>query len=234
MKIQTFARWATLCALCLAPLAASAQTADESRSQPSSPSKSKSTDTSKEKSTEPGTTGMTGTSKEKEAKLSDSELQIIAHVHKVNQMEIDAGKLAQKSGSTQAVKSYGQMLVKDHQQSDRDINSFLKKHNQKMPTEEAAMNESEKKDAQDRKDAMSRLKNMKGADFDREFLRMMVDDHEKELAKIDSEAGQISNTDLSTMLKDLKPVLQRHADQARDLQKNAAQAMQQNPENPSR
>jgi predicted outer membrane protein len=212
MKIKAFTRWATLCALCLAPLAASANDKDKSDTTSSTTTK---TDTTKNDTTRSDT---------KAAKLSESELQIVAHVHHVNQMEIDAGKLAEKSGSSQAIKSYGQMLVKDHGQADRDLTAFMKKHNQKIPMEKAT-NESDKTEMKDDKDAMNRLKNMKGADFDREFLTMMVQGHDKELAKIDSEVGQINDNDLSTMLKDMKPVLQRHADQARELQKNNAQAM---------
>ncbi len=203
MKIITFARWAALGALVLAPLAASAD---------------KESDKEKDRSAD--------TTKMKEAKLTDSEMQVIAHVHSVNQLEIDLGKKAQKQGSTQAIKSYGEMLVKDHQQNDRDLTALAKKHGQAIPMEKAT-NEADKKDMQDQKDAVNKLAKMKGADFDREFLRMAIDGHDKELAKIDSEVGEASNSDLQILLKDLKPVLQRHADQARELEKTNAQA--QNP-----
>jgi putative membrane protein len=222
MKIITFARWAALGALMLAPLAASADKdydKDKDRSADEATKDKDKDKTSDEAMPKKG-------AKMKEAKLNDSELQVIAHVHHVNQMEIDAGKMAQKQGSTQAIKSYGEMLVKDHQQNDRDLTSFAKKHGQAIPMEKAT-NEADKKDMQDTKDAMNKLGKMKGADFDREFLRMMVDGHDKELAKIDSEAAEVTNNDLQTMLKDMKPVLQRHADQARELMKNNAQA--QNP-----
>lgn len=209
MKIKTFARWAALCALCLAPLAASADD-DTTGGSTSTSTTSKTT--------------KSDTKTEKTAKLSDSEMQIVAHIHHVNQLEIDLGKMAQKSGSTQAVKSYGQMLVKDHSQNDRELTALAKKHGQKIPSETAS-NESDKKEMQDEKDAVNKLKNMKGADFDREYLSMMVDGHDKELAKIDTELGQVNDSDLSGLIKDMKPVLQRHADQARDLQKNNAQAM---------
>jgi putative membrane protein len=157
------------------------------------------------------------------AKLDTNELQVLAHEHSVNQMEIDAGKLAQKQGATQAVKSYGQMLVKDHTQSDRDITAFAKKHGQTIPAEKMTT-DAEKKQMKDNMDAMNRLKNMKGADFDREFLNTMATGHDTELAKIDTFVGEVKNTELATMLKDMKPVLQKHADQARDLSKNNAQA----------
>ncbi len=163
--------------------------------------------------------GMTN----KEVKLSDSELNVMAHVHAVNQLEIDAAKLAEKKGSTQPIKSYAKMIVKDHEQSDRDLNSLAKKHDQKI-AKESATNEADQKEISDARSELDRMKNLKSADFDREFLQFMVDSHDKELAKIDSEVGQVQDPRLSQMIKDLKPVLQRHADEARNLQKSNAQA----------
>ena len=58
---------------------------------------------------------------------------------------------------------------------------------------------------------------------------MMASDHDKELAKIDTAASAASEPELQTMLKSLKPVLQRHADQARDLLKNSPQASADKP-----
>lgn len=159
----------------------------------------------------------------KTTKLSDSEMHVLAHVHHVNQMEIDAGHLAQKKGASQGVKSYGKMLVDDHTSNDKDIIAFAKKHGQKIGND-VPMNEADKKDEKDNKDAMDRMKNMKGADFDKEFLAMMAMGHDKELAKIDTAIGQVSDNDLATMLKDMKPVLQKHADEARELSKSNAQA----------
>jgi putative membrane protein len=69
------------------------------------------------------------------------------------------------------------------------------------------------------------IKTLKGADFDKEFLSMMVTGHEKVLAKLDSAMGTVQNDDLKTMLQNVKPTLQKHADTARDLQKTNPQAM---------
>lgn len=221
MKTITFVRWAALGALMLAPLVARADNDKDRTSDEASKDKDRDKTSDENMPNKKGTTTTM-----KSAKLTDSEMQVIAHVHHVNQMEIDAGKMAQKKGSTQAIKSYGEMLVKDHQQNDRDLTSLTKKHGQAIPMEKAT-NETDKQAMQDQKDAMNKLGKLKGADFDREFLRMMVDGHDKELAKIDTEVGEVNNDDLQTLLKDMKPVLQRHADQARELMKNNAQA--QNP-----
>jgi predicted outer membrane protein len=69
------------------------------------------------------------------------------------------------------------------------------------------------------------VKTLKGEAFDKAFLNMAVEDHEKVLAKVDTLSGSTESPELQTYLKDLKPALQKHADQARDLQKGEPQAM---------
>ena len=156
-------------------------------------------------------------------KLSDADMAILSHLHHVNQMEIDLGKLAQTKG-TAPVKKYGEMLVKDHQQADKDALAFAKKHGTAMIPKEKPATDAEKQEDKDMMDQAAHLKTLKGADFDKDFLTMMVAGHEKELAKIDVAMGQTSDADLKDMLSNVKPVLQRHSDQARDLQKSSPSA----------
>lgn len=155
-------------------------------------------------------------------KLADSDVKIVAHLHHVNQMEIDLGKAAQKN-ATVGVKTYGQTLVMDHTSNDKDLATYAKTH--KLATIPADKPDTDA-DKQDHKDMMAKvahLKTLKGADFDKEFLDMMAMGHDKELAKIDTSIGATTDTDLQTILKATKPVLQRHADTARDLQKSTTQ-----------
>jgi len=175
------------------------------------------TDTSK------SDTGAPSDPANKTAKLSDGDAKIVAHLHHVNQMEIDVGKVAQKSGTT-AVKNYGATLVTDHQSADKDLAAFATSHKLATIPADKPQADADKQEEKDMGSQMMKLKTLKGADFDREFLNMMAAGHEKELAKIDVAIGGATDPDLQTMLKSVKPVLQRHADQARDLQKNAPQA----------
>jgi len=213
MKIMTFA----LVALLAAPLAAQADTKPGSTTTTTDKSKTteKTSDTNSDvPSNKPKST----------AKLGQTDLQVMAQMHHVNQDEIMMGKLAQTKGSTQAVKAYGQMLVRDHQSADKDMLAFAKKNGSTIPMYKPT-DEADQKDMKDEKDMMTHVKTLKGADFDKEFLSMMVTGHEKVLAKVDSAMGSIENADLKSMIENVKPTLQKHADQARDLQKNNAQAM---------
>lgn len=156
--------------------------------------------------------------------LSAGDTKIVAHLHHVNLMEIDLGKAAQKS-SNAGVKSYGDSLVKDHTQSDKDLTAFAKAHKLAMIPMDKPATDADKQEQKDMMDQVTKLKAMKGAEFDKMFLDMMANGHDKELAKIDAAMGSVENGDLKVMLTAVKPVLQKHADTARDLQKTAPQAM---------
>jgi putative membrane protein len=151
-------------------------------------------------------------------KLSADDGKIVSHLHHVNQMEIDMGKLAQKSG-TSTVKGYADALVTDHTSADKDLVAFARKHGLSTIPADKAQTDAERQDEKDMTIAVTHVKTLKGAEFDKEFLTMMASGHDKELAKIDVSIGSAKDPDLQLTLKNLKPVLQRHADQARDLQK---------------
>ena len=156
---------------------------------------------------------------DKTDKLSADEVKIVAHLHHVNQMEIDVGKIAQKNG-TAHVKSYSDTLEKDHKSADADLTAFAKKHGLKTLPTEKPDTDAAKQEQKDMTAQVAHLKTLKGAEFDKEFLNMMVTGHEQEVARIETSINTTSDQDFQTFLKSVKPMLQRHEDTARDLQKS--------------
>jgi putative membrane protein len=149
--------------------------------------------------------------------LSDAELQILAHVHHSDQMEVKAGKLAMQKGTTQAIKSFGKMLVDDHGANDRQVLAFVQKQRKALPNLQP-INEADQADLKMAQQTMDTLNRLEGADFDREFLRAQVAMHDKTLAELDLDIAKIEdNPDLVSMLRSMKPVLHKHAEKARAL-----------------
>ena len=154
----------------------------------------------------------------RQAKLPDGDIKAMSHVHHVNQMEIDMAKVAQKNGSD-PVKRYAEQIERDHMTSDKELVSFAKRN--KLATIPAIKPATPAEEAEHKEQMtkMSRIKTLKAPDFDREYLTMMVDGHEKELAKSDMLAQSATNPDLKKMIEDRKTTLTRHADMARELLK---------------
>jgi putative membrane protein len=188
--------------------------ADPDKTPPADKTPDKPTDKTNEK-----TTDKAPLKTDKSTKLSAGDVKIIAHLHHVNQMEITLGQVAQKSG-TAHVKDYAKTLVSDHQSADKDLTAFAKAHKVAAIPADKPMTDADRQDEKDMTTAMAHIKSLKGAEFDKEYLNMMVSGHDKELTKIDVSISGATDPDLKSMLQSVKPVLQRHADQARDLQKS--------------
>jgi putative membrane protein len=164
------------------------------------------------------------TNKPETAKLGAAELAILAHLHQVNLMEIDAGTMARTRSTTPAIKEYGQILVNDHSKADRTLQAIARNHHQTIPAQATPASEADAKQAAAAKADMRELGLQSGVDFDRHFLTMMVEGHELELAKLEPEIGQCTADDMRAMLDDLRPALQKHLDLARELENSNAQA----------
>lgn len=146
--------------------------------------------------------------------LSELDTSVVAHQHAVNQTEITMGKLAQANSSSPGVKKYGAMLVSDHTSADTKLTTFAKTKGLAAIPTDTTMTDADKKD---QADMTAKLKAEKGADFDRDFLEMMAGAHAKEIVKIDADIGVVSDKNLVAMLKNIKPVLQKHQDTASSL-----------------
>jgi putative membrane protein len=206
MKLRVFAILAALAAPGLASANPTNPTPDKSP-----PKGTTSSDTS--------SGNKTGSDANKGAKLSDADIKIIAHLHHVNQMEITVAREAQRQGAAR-VKDYANTMISDHQNADKDLTTFAKVHQLTTIPADKPTTDAEKQDDKDMTAAMAHLKTLKGADFDKAYLNMMVSGHDRELTKIDVAISSTSDPDLKSLLQTVKPMLQRHADQARDLQKN--------------
>lgn len=198
-----------------APLSVAAQTTPTSSTKTGTP-------TAPTKSGAP-TGGTAKTDTAKKEKLTEGDLQIIAHYHGDNVTEMDLGKLAAKRGTTQAVKAHGEMLVKDHGDFDKKLSALVKKTGQVIPAEKPDT-AAKKEELANVKKRAATVQKATGATFDREYLTFMVDGHRHALDNIDADISATKNEELATMLRDVKPILQTHHDHARDAQQKDAHA----------
>jgi putative membrane protein len=89
-----------------------------------------------------------------------------------NLAEIRMGELAQKNGSSEGVRSFGQMLQRDHTDANQKAMTVAKDVAVTPPSEPNAKQKAE----------YDRMSKLTGARFDTEFARMMVADHKKDIS----------------------------------------------------
>ena len=124
--------------------------------------------------------------------------RLLNSLHEGNLMEIAAGRMAITRGSTPAIRQFGEELVKDHSTADGELVTLAAKLNVVLPSAAAP------------EDGLDELGRLTGRAFDRAFVKMMVDDHDKALAMVRDAQPRVKNGQLSVYLEKLLPVLEKH------------------------
>jgi putative membrane protein len=124
-------------------------------------------------------------------------------------MEVQVGQIAQQNAQSQRVKDFGGMMVTDHSKANDELTSYASGHGITLPTALPA-------DKQKHVDAM---KNTKGSAFDKHYISMMLDDHEKDVAKFKKASANCNDAQLKTWAANTLPVLQKHLDSVKAIKK---------------
>jgi putative membrane protein len=121
--------------------------------------------------------------------------------------EVEMGKLATKNAQDPEVKKFGQMMVDDHTKANTELKALAAKKNVTLPTDMGSY----KGDVDD-------LSKLKGADFDKEYVDHMVDDHEDDVAAFEKQANNGTDPDVKAFAAKTLPVLRKHLDAIKAIQ----------------
>jgi putative membrane protein len=95
--------------------------------------------------------------------------------------EVELGRMASQRAVNPDVKRFGQMMVDDHSKAGADLKQIATMYNVPM----APQNEDK------HRDLMDRLSKLRGAEFDKEYMKAMVDGHED---VVDNLQGRVDST----------------------------------------
>jgi putative membrane protein len=124
--------------------------------------------------------------------------------------EVEAGKLAQQKGSSQAVKDYGSRLVTDHTKANEELSKLA---TAKGVTPPGTLDSSHKNE-------VDKLSKKSGADFDKAFLKQMVSDHKSTISLFEKEAKSGKDGELQQFASATLPTLQEHLQMAQSDEKS--------------
>lgn len=116
--------------------------------------------------------------------------------------EVEMGKIAAEKGSSEDVKSFGQKMVDDHTKLLNDMKPIAEGMGVKPVTHLNAAHQAEAK----------KLKSLSGESFDKTYIKMMVEDHHKDLKEFKAEESSTKNADLKTAVSQGEQVIQQHTD----------------------
>jgi putative membrane protein len=130
-------------------------------------------------------------------------------------MEVQLGDAAQQLAASPRVKEFANMMVRDHSKANDELKTLAVSKNITLPD---SVGEDHKKHIDD-------LKKKKGPEFDREYIDMMVNDHEEDVNMFDKAANDLKDPDLKAFAARTLPTLRAHLDSARALQESYRKQM---------
>ena len=145
---------------------------------------------------------------------SPSDAQIASIVVTANQVDIDAGKLAESKGSNADIKAFGKQMVTDHTGVNKQAVALVTKL--KVSPEDNATSQSLKKGGEDN---VKNLKTLSGAAFDRAYIEHEVAYHEQVIDALDKTlVPSTQNAELKNLLVSVRPAFVAHLQHAKMVQ----------------
>jgi putative membrane protein len=120
--------------------------------------------------------------------LSRADRKFVEEAAQAGMAEVEHGNLAAQRATNPQVKQYAQRMVQDHTKSNDELKTIASARGITPPT------------AMDRKHhrAMEKLGKANGAEFDREYMKHMVDDHKKTVSLFEKQAKSGKDGDLKS------------------------------------
>jgi putative membrane protein len=130
------------------------------------------------------------------AGLSAADKNFMMNAAKGGMMEVEWGKIAAQNGQSADVKKFGNTMVTDHSKANNQLMALAAKKGVKLQSEK-----------------------VKGKwTSDKDYMDMMVKDHEKDWAEFQNEAKSGSDPDVKKWAADTSKMIQNHLKMAKQTQ----------------
>ncbi|MGA0557333.1 DUF4142 domain-containing protein [Larkinella sp. VNQ87] len=123
-------------------------------------------------------------------------------------MEVELGKLAAQKAQSPQVKDFAAMMVTEHSKANEELKALTATKNITIP---ATLSEDHQKHVDD-------LSKLSGAEFDKEYVKLMVDDHKEDIDLFKEASFGAKDADVKAFAGKTLPTLQKHYDAAKAIQ----------------
>ncbi|MBV9008305.1 MAG: DUF4142 domain-containing protein [Verrucomicrobia bacterium] len=127
--------------------------------------------------------------------FSSTDKSFIKDAAKGGMMEVVNGREAEKNATSAEVKKFGARMVADHGKANAELKTIAKRAGVELPGEPSA----------------NKWKS------DKDYMDMMVKDHEKDLADFEKQAKDGTDADLKRFAEKTAKVVHEHLDMAKEI-----------------
>lgn len=156
---------------------------------------------------EPDNTRTDETTPSTATTLDNNTRDFVMEAAEGGMMEVELGQLAQQKAVNQRVKDFGAMMVRDHSKSGDELKQAVAGKNVTIP---ATLSDKHR-------DHVNDLNKKTGIEFDKAYMEMMVDDHEKDIKKFESIEKDANDPAVRNYATNALPVLRNHLESAKSI-----------------
>lgn len=154
--------------------------------------------------TAPGRTGVA---------LSTQDHQFIEEAAQGGLAEVELGRLAQQKATSDAVKQFGEHMVRDHSKANQKLLQIAQQHGVTPPTEPGDKH----------KAIRDKLSGLSGKAFDKEYMSAMLEDHEEDVEEFEQAAKSSQSGDIKQFAQETLPTLREHLELAKSVHNQVGQ-----------
>ena len=114
--------------------------------------------------------------------------------------EVQLGNLALAKAQSAEVKQFAERMVADHTKANDDLKEVAAKKSVALPTEIS----------DEQKSTLDKLSKLSGADFDKAYVKAMVEDHEKDVKEFQTQSQTGTDADVKAFATNTLPTLKAH------------------------
>jgi putative membrane protein len=114
--------------------------------------------------------------------------------------EVELGKMAVEKAQNADVKAFAQKMVDDHSKAGEELGKLAEQKNVKLPTDVMPTH----------KELMDKLSKLSGAEFDKEYVKIMVEAHKKDVTAFENASKTAGDADVKEFATKTLPTLKMH------------------------
>lgn len=137
---------------------------------------------------------------EDKANLSKADQDFVTEAATGGMLEVKLGQIAMENGNSAEVKRFGQRMVADHTKANQELKQVVDKKGVTLPKD---LEQKQQKE-------LDRMSKMRGADFDKEYIQLMLKDHKEDISQFENQAKNGQDADLKAFATQSLPILREH------------------------
>jgi len=142
------------------------------------------------------------------APISKDDAEFMTKAADGGMMEVELGKIAKEKGRSERVKDFGAMMVRDHSKAGDELKSIASAKGVTLPDSLSEHHQH----------MVNKMKEKSGADFDKDYIDMMVNDHKDDADAFRKEADKGTDGETRQFASRTLTIIETHLDSAKAIQ----------------